>query len=203
MSVRRVIIFFLLILFLSSVPGYSYRILYAEQFYRLYHRHFTMYPEDCLENIYYLEQALRADFANPLNAVARDIETPQQWERYRYLFSMHVNLKLVELYLMLGSKYDKFHAYFYNAPFRRQNLESLEIAQESYEYALVYWEEALSWAEQAWSVPYFHLEEIQYWEDESTRIYNGDLDYGEIINDHLDRLESVRRAFEEMDEDTY
>ena len=36
---------------------------------------------------------------------------------------------------------------------------------------------------------YYNLEEIQYWEDERTRIWSGDLDYADIINGHLDRLQ--------------
>jgi len=179
----------------------AYRALYAEQYYRLYHLHFYQYPDDTMENIFYLEQALQADFANPLYALAR-IDTPDQWSQYRTLFRMHVNLKLVELYLTLGVKYDKQVAYFYNAPWREQNLESLELAEQAYRVAVGYWEEARNWA---FRLPrlYFNLEEIQHWEDERARILGGDLDYGRIIDSHLQRLQRVRREFESMDQDTY
>jgi hypothetical protein len=33
---------------------------------------------------------------------------------------MHVNLKMIEQYLLLGSKWDKRVAYFYNAPGRNR-----------------------------------------------------------------------------------
>ena len=98
-----------------------------------------------MENIHYLEQALKADFANPLYALAR-IADRQEWAQYRTLFKMHANLKLIELYLTLGSKYDKMVAYFYNAPWKRQNLESLEQAESAYRLALGYWGESLRWA---------------------------------------------------------
>ena len=187
---------------LAAVPRLSaYRILYAEQYYRLYHLHFYQYPDDTMENIYYLEQALKADFANPLYALAR-IENREQWAQYRTLFKMHVNLKLVELYLTLGGKYDKQVAYFYNAPWRDQNLESLKLAEQTYRVAVGYWEEARGWA---FRLPRlrFNLEEIQAWEDQRFRILTGDLDYGRIIAAHLGRLERVRREFEGMDENTY
>jgi len=190
------------VLALGSAPEASaYRILYAEQYYRLYHLHFYQYPDDSMENIYYLERALQADFANPLYALAR-VDTPDQWAQYRSLFKMHVNLKLVELYLTLGSKYDKQAAYFYNAPWRNQNLESLELAEQVYRLAVGYWEQARSWA---FRLPrlYFNLEEIQAWEDQRARILSGDLDYGRIIDAHLRRLQRVRREFESMDENTY
>ena len=192
----------LILLFLLCTTGlFAYKVLYAEQFYRLYHLHFYQYPDDTMENIYYLEQALKSDFANPLYALAR-IENEEQWAQYRTLFRMHVNLKLVDLYLTLGSKYDKMTAFFYNAPWREQNLESLDLAEQAYRVALRYWQEARS---QAARLPwlYHNLEEIQNWEDERTRIWNGDLDYGEIIGTHLQRLQRVRQQFLNMDQNTY
>ncbi len=192
------------LLLLAVVPARkaeAFRILYAEQYYRLYHLHFYQYPDDSMENIFYLEQALKADFANPLYALAR-IEDKQQWAQYRLLFKMHVNLKLVELYLTLGSKYDKMAAYFYNAPWKEQNLDSLDKAEQSYRVALGYWQEALGWAVRTRHLG-FNLEGIQRWEDEWKRIFTGDLDYQEIITGHLSRLERVRRTFQAMDQNTY
>lgn len=180
---------------------FAYRVLYAEQYYRLYHLHFYQYPDDTMENIYYLEQALKADFANPLYALAR-IETKQEWAQYRTLFKMHVNLKLVDLFLTLGSKYDKMAVYFYNAPWKEENLKSLELAVQAYRVALRYWNEARDRAAQLpWL--YFNLEEIQNWEDERTRIWEGELDYADIIAGQLTRMERVRRQFLNMDENTY
>ena len=179
----------------------SYKILYAEQFYRLYHAHFYQYPEDYLENIYWLEQSLRSDFANPLNALAK-IDNKTEWRRYMNLFRMHVSLKLTELYLGLGSKYDKMDAYFYNYPWQRENLESINIAEESYKFARIYWDEAVKWqekVEKSWIV----LEEIQKWEDEAFRIEDKTLDYDDIIDSHLKRLQAVREKFRQMDENTY
>lgn len=198
---KKQIFLLVVVLVLFSVPLYAYKILYAEQFYRLYHRHFYQYPEDYLENIYYLEQALRSDFANPLNALAV-IKNRDDWARYRDLFRMHVSLKLTELYIGLGSKYDRMNAYFYNYPWKRENLESLKIARQSYEYAKVYWQETLKWNSRI-SHSWECLEEIQNWEDESYRIREKHLDYDAIIDRHLKRIDRVTGEFEEMDESTY
>ena len=194
-------IFSVFILLLLLSPVYSYRILYAEQYYKLYHLHFYQYPDDCMENIYYLEQALKADFCNPLYALAK-IGNKREWERYKYLFKMHMYLKLIQLYLTLGSGYDKQIAYFYNAPWKKQNLESLEIAEQVYKTALGYWDEAKKWSKKVKRI-FVHLEEIQYWEDEHYRIETGELDYNDIIQSHLVRLYKVRQHFENMDENTY
>lgn len=197
---KRFFLLFILSLCTAS-PAWAYKILYAEQYYRLFHKQLYQYPEDLTEAIYYLEQALAADFANPLNALAV-IETKEEWARYRQLFRLHVNLKLTETYLRLGSKYDKMNAYFFNKPWREENLKSLDKAERIYTMAFYYWEQALREAE---SIPpsYINLEEIQFWEDELTRIRVNDLDYREIIEAQLSRLRAVREAFLAMDETTY
>lgn len=198
-----VLITTLLVLFAGSVrPVAAYRLLYREQLYELYHRHFTSSPERIAENVYWLEQALRSDFANPLNALA-EVSTDREWEWYRGLFTMHINLELVDLYLRWGAQYMKFEAYFYNAPWQRQNLESLDRAEQFFRYAQRYWEAAQRWSQEIAGIRFVHLEEIQYWEDEHHRIRTGELDYARIIDRHLDRVAEVRAAFAAMDETTY
>jgi hypothetical protein len=194
----------LLLILLCLLPAYgslAYPVLYAEQFYRLYHEQLHMSSDEIMENIVWLERALAADFGNPLYALAR-IENERQWERYRNLFRLHVNLKILEMHLRLGSRYDKRVAYFYNAPWKEQNLESLRTAEALYETARYYWNEALRWARR---VPPFgpHLEDVQAWEDEASRMRTGELDYAEIIDEQVARLRRVRATFEAMDENTY
>ena len=183
-------------------PAYGYKLIYKEQLYELYHVQFYQYPERIAENVKWLEMALDADFANPLYALA-EIEDKRDWDRYRRLFMMHVNLKLVELHLRWAGKYNKRTAYFYNAPWKDDNLESLKRAESLFNVALGYWEEALRWSERAWELRMVHLEEIQAWADENHRIETGELNYEAIIGRHLERLENVRAAFEAMDENTY
>ena len=199
---RAVLIGFIALLVVPLLPVSAYRLTYREQLYELYHRHFDTYPERIAENVYWLEQALRSDFANPLNALA-EVSTPREWEWYRNLFTMHINLKLVDLYLQWGAEYMKFTAFFYNAPWQRQNLDSLERAERYFQYATVYWDAAQRWSQAAAPIRFVHLEEIQAWEDEHHRIRSGDLDYGRIIERHLDRVAEVRAAFQAMDADTY
>jgi hypothetical protein len=182
----------------------AYFVQYKEQYYRLYHLHYIQYPDDTMENIYWLEQALKADFANPLYALAL-IENETQWEKYRYLFTMHVYLKLIEQYLYLGNKWNKRNAYFYNAPWKEQNLESLDTAETCYRTALFYWKDALEWAAKSRESRFrwINLQRVQYWEDEALRLEEGDLDYEAIIGRELALLQQVRETFQAMDEDTY
>jgi hypothetical protein len=192
------------VMFFTAVNLPAWKVQYAEQFYELYHQSFYRYPEDGAENIWYLSMALRSPFANPLNALA-EIENETEWEKYRNLFVMHMYLRIVDEYLSMAAKYDKFNARFYNYPWKSVNIDSLRTAEGYYELALESWELARSYSEAA-REPRFrwiHLEEIQYWEDEAFRIETGDLDYRDIIDAHLSRLGRVRSEFESMDYDTY
>lgn len=183
-------------------PAGAYQVYYKEQYWRLFHTHYIQYPEDSIENIYWLEQAKKANFCNPLYALGK-IENERQWERYRYLFEMHLSLKLIEQHLRLGSKFDKRVAYFYNAPWKKENLESLKVAEQAYRAALAYWPEAKELALKAMKLRFVPLGDLQAWIDEAYRIETGDLDYADIIADELKRLEKVRADFEAMDEKGY
>ena len=188
----KILVLFLLGLFFSSFSASAYVCKYKEDFFKLYHIHYQQYPDDCLENIYWLEKAVKADFANPYYAMAH-VETENQWEKYRYLFQMHINLKLIEQHLRLGRIYDKKAAYFYDAPWKDEYLRNLEKAQSFYKAGYSYWEEAKLWAEKA-NVSHFaflNLSDIQNWEDEKERVTNGSLDYKKILDRELTRLEKV------------
>ena len=183
-----------------AIPANSYIVTYKEQFYRLFHVHHIQYPDDSMENIYWLEHALRAPFANPLFALAK-IENEIQWEKYRYLFMMHINLKMIEQYLFLGNKWNKRNAYFFNAPWRDENLKSLETAETCYRAALYYWDEAVSWSQKANErrLRWIDLPRVQFWQDEAFRIEKGTLNYGRTIERELELLQKVRERFEAME----
>jgi hypothetical protein len=199
---RRRLYIALFFLICSVFGAAAYPVYYKEQYFKLFHTHYIEYPDDAIENIYWLEQAKKADFCNPLYALAK-IDDKQHWERYRYLLDMHLDLKLIEQHLALGSKFDKRVAYFYNAPWKDQNLESLKTAESAYEAALAYWAEAKELAKKAMALRWVFLDDAELWTDEAYRIDQGDLDYAAIIAKQLARLRKVRSDFEKMDASTY
>jgi hypothetical protein len=201
---RRALLILALFCGLIPPPLNAYIVRYKEQYYRLFHLHYAQDPDDTMENIHWLEKALEADFANPLYALAL-IENKTQWEKYRYLFMMHLNLKLIEQYLFLGNRWNKRNAYFYNAPWKEQNLESLETAEACFRTALFYWQDAQAWAAKAQDprFRFINLQKAQYWEDEAFRIGEQKLNYAKIINRELEFLQKVRETFQTMDEHTY
>ena len=199
-------ILFPLFLFIATdvQPAQAYMVKYKEDWYRLYHVHYQQYPDDCIENIYWLEKATQADFCNPLYANAK-INTEKEWEKYRYLFQMHINLKLIEQHLRLGRIYDKKVAYFYDAPWKDEYLRNLEKALSCYNAALLYWKETLLWAEKANAneFDFLFLPACQNWEDERERIKQGSLDYEAMLKREIARVENVRDTFIAMDSKTY
>ena len=199
--IRKGLPVLLILLFCVTMPLSSYRLRYAEDFYELFYERFLMYPEHIKQNISFLELALESDFRNPLYALAK-IEKREEYPRYIYLFKMHVNLLIVREYRKLALKYNKLDAYFYNYPWKEENMKSLVIAEEILKIAFYYWKEAVKWSDLANSEKYFFTD-LQNWEDENFRVQNGDLDYDFILNRDLNKLYEVRKAFENMTKTTY
>lgn len=193
-----------LLFLLISTGIFSHDIKYLEGFYNLYVENFYQYPKDVNRNIYYLKSALSVPFSNPLYALA-EIKTEEQWEKYRYLMYTHINLKIVDSYLQLAKGLDKQEALFYNAPWKEYNIKSLNEAEWYYLEAKKYWVDALEWSSLVADEKFMflYIEDIIHFEDESTMIQSGELDYNKIIDKHLKRLNEVRTKFEEMDATTY
>lgn len=202
MKKKILIIFnFLVLFFIPLQNADAYMVKYKEDWYKLFHVHYQQYPDDCMENIYWLEKAVEADFCNPLYADAK-ITTEKEWEKYRYLFQMHINLKLIEQHLRLGRVYDKKCIYFYDAPWKEEYLSNMEKALSCYKSGLYYWKEAKIWYEKA-NAPTFrflYIEDLQFWEDERERIFTGELNYEKIINREVERLEKNISELKAMDE---
>jgi hypothetical protein len=205
-KIRSLFAVLLVLLFLFGVPLSPPRLeaylgMYKEQFYKLFHVHYNQYPDDTTENIYWLERALRANFANPLYALAL-VENEEQYEKYQYLFTMHLNLKLSEQYLFLANKWNKRHAYFYNAPWKEENLKGLDIAEACFRTALFYWKDAQEYAQRARErrFRFMRLPRAEFWEDEAYRIVDEKtLDYGKTIERELEMLRKVREKFQAME----
>lgn len=199
---RGVAILLLAIIFVCNASAYVCK--YKEDYYKLYHIHYAQTSDDCIENIYWLEKAVEAPFANPLYAMAK-IEDEEHWEKYRYLFMMHLNLKLLEQHLRLGRIYDKETAYFYDAPWKDEYLRNLEKAKTFYEAGYYYWQEAQLWAEKASTTNFNFLwiTDLQNWEDERYRIVTGELDYKKTLDRELTRVNKVIDTYVAMDSKNY
>ena len=203
-KIKHLICFFSIICLFSTLPAFAAVCHYKEDYYRLYHIHYAQTPDDCIENIWYLEQAVKADFANPYYAMAK-IENENQWEKYRYLFMMHINLKLVEQHLRIARKFDKKVVYFYDAPWKDEYLRNLKTAYNYYNAGYYYWNEAKLWAEKAGisKFNFLYITDLQNWEDERERIATGELDYEKMLNRETTRVKKLIDELVAIDEKTY
>ncbi|MCR4743276.1 MAG: hypothetical protein K5866_10465 [Treponema sp.] len=199
-SFVKIILSLVLLIFpLSNLNAYMVK--YKEDWYKLYHIHYQQYPDDCIENIYWLEKAAQADFCNP-QFLDFKVTSEKEWEKYRYLFQMHINLKLIEQHLRLGRTYDKKEIYFYDAPFKEQYLSNLEKCLTCYQAGLYYWQEAKIWSEKANEAKFnfLFITDKQNWEDERERIKNGQLNYEKMLEREISRVENNIKKLKEMDE---
>ena len=64
-------LFLAVVLSLMGQVVWPYAVLYKEEYYRLYHVHAMQFPDDVIENIYWLEKASRAPFCNPRYALSK------------------------------------------------------------------------------------------------------------------------------------
>lgn len=201
-NIVKVLLLFIVFSFIPVTAPDAYMVKYKEDYYKLYHVHYQQYPDDCMENIYWLEKAVKADFANPLYAKAK-ITNEEEYEKYRYLFMMHLNLKLIEQHLRLGRIYDKKAFYFYDCPWKDEYRSNLEKTKACYEAGYYYWKEACLWAEKAniGKFKFLFIQELQNWEDERERIGNGELNYKLTLDRELKRVNRIISEIDKIDDE--
>ena len=197
---KKILLAVLLIMLLLPTQVQARKLYYAEEFYlyalNLYHTN-----PNLERNIRFMQWALRAPFDNQVRSLAL-IENEQDFRRYKALFRMHVNLLIIDSYLKLATRFDKQHVYYFNLWYAEELRESFTFARYFYQISLNYWDEAKKHAASAEGIP--GRIDIDYWEDEQYLIQTGELDYGAIIEEHLqkleDRLETVENYLEQFEE---
>ncbi len=162
---------------------------YLEDYYLLYGLK-AYYNEVTLrQNIEKLKTALTCKFRHPSEALVK-IESDDEFSRYRNLMFMHINMLIMRSYLSIAARYDKQSIKFYNEPWAKEITESLDIAASLYKEALPYWEEAVKYAEAAGE--YKISTDLGFIENERYRIVRGDLDFGKIIENYLEKIDDKK-----------
>jgi hypothetical protein len=162
---------------------------YVEDYYLLYGLK-QYYNENTLrKNIDMLKTALNSKFRHPSEALIK-IETEEEYQKYRRLMFMHINLLIMRSYMRIASRYDKQKIYFYNAEFSKEINESLNSADKLYNEAIPYWEKAKDYAEKASDIKL--TTDLGFIETERYTIVRGDLDFGNIIDKHLESTKEKR-----------
>jgi hypothetical protein len=175
---------------LAPAPAAARRLYYAEEFYlyvmNLYHTN-----PNLERNIRFMQWALEAPFDNPVRSLAL-IKTQNDFERYKLLFKLHVNMLIIDSTLQLARRFDKEHVYFFNLWWAKSLKESFSFARYNYEVSLNYWDEVLKLAEALDRTP--GRLNLEAWEDEYEAVRSGDFDYAKIVRRHLAKLDERAAA---------
>ena len=170
---------------LAPTPGAARRLYYAEEFYlyvmNLYHTN-----PNLERNVRFMQWALDAPFDNPVRSLAL-IRTENDFERYKLLFKLHVNMLIIDSTLQLARRFDKEHVYFFNLWWAQSLKESFTFARYNYETSLNYWDEVLKYAVALDKLP--GRLNLEAWEDEYESIRSGEFDYAKIVAKHLAKLD--------------
>ncbi|HOP63618.1 MAG TPA: hypothetical protein PK358_01670 [Spirochaetota bacterium] len=166
---------------------------YLEDYYLLFGMKLYYNESSLRKNIEMLKTSLNCKFRHPSQALVA-VDTEDEYLKYRKLMFMHINIMIMRNYLKIGSKYDKIRVKFYDAPFAKENIESIDIAIKLYRDALPYWMEAKKHAEAASRIKI--TTRMSNIETERFRIVRGELDFRKIINNHIASSERKKRQLE-------
>ncbi|WP_024655040.1 hypothetical protein [Borrelia hispanica] len=194
--------FFVLYLIILSIlliinVNASSKFFYAEQWYVIFNENMKKKPDNYKRNIFFLQNALKYPFGNP-NYSLSQIKTKEAWNKYKLLFKMHVNLLLVKQHLYLGNLFDTRNVYFYKTTKKDGILKNLNQAIIFYKMAASYYKKALTYHKQLEKYKFIKIQGngITNWEDEYYRIEIKELNYYDIINRELTRIEKTKEFFQ-------
>lgn len=159
---------------------------YLEDYYLLFGMKLYYNENSLRKNIEMLKTGLNCKFRHPSKALV-NVETENEYLKYRKLMFMHINIMIMRNYLKIGSRYDKRNIKFYDAEFAKDINDSLDIAKKMYEEAIPYWNEAKRLAEESSRIKI--TTKLSNIESERFRIITGDLDFNKIINTHMARVD--------------
>ncbi|EEH01141.1 hypothetical protein QIA19_04535 [Borreliella finlandensis] len=176
----------------------SSKFYYAEQWYVIFNSQMKKNPENYKKNIFFLQKALKYPFGNPKYSLTK-IETKEQWGKYKLLFKMHVNLLLVRQNLYLGDLFDTRNLHFFKTPEKDGIISNLEKSKKLYKLAINYYSEALKYHKKLENYKSVKLENdgITNWEDEYHKISLKELNYYDIIEKELLRIDETKAFFKQ------
>ncbi|MCP4133395.1 MAG: hypothetical protein GY754_20675 [bacterium] len=158
---------------------------FLEDYYELYGMK-QHYNENSLRaNIARMKTALSRKFRHPSMALVR-VDSDKEYLKYRNLMFMHINLLIMRNYLKIGSRYDMKRLHFYSRNYAEDISKSLVIAEKHYKEAMPYWKKAKRYAQKASRIKI--TTDMGYIESERFSIINKDLNYENIIKNHIRKV---------------
>ncbi len=112
----------------------------------------------------------------------------------------HINYLMTKNSVFLGARFDKHEPRFYNKPFKKEILESLEWARYYYETAINYWDIVIEYKEITEEYKDVDVD-IKFVNDLLYKIEVGDVDYYRVVNRKLDQIKEKIKFYENMSDD--
>lgn len=162
---------------------------YLEDYYELYGMKLYYNENTLRKNIARLKTALTCKFRHPSMALVR-ITSEEEYQKYRNLMFMHLNILIMRNHLKIAARYDKRKIYFFNMDFAKEIAESLDIAKRYYQESLPYWKKAQRYARKAHEIKI--TTDLGFIESERYSIVHGELDYGKIINGYVKNIDGKK-----------
>jgi hypothetical protein len=161
---------------------------YAEDYYKLYSQPDYYTEGDIDLNILFMQGALKQPFRPAYKALVPCL-TERQHEKYKDLLRMHMNIRIMQDYLLLGRQYDMTELYYYQKPVTEDLIKSLTIAEGYYLKAASTWSEVRRWAAESYIIKEVRVD-LDSLEDEAVLIIGREVDwqYDRIIAKHLARV---------------
>ena len=170
---------------------------YKEEFYRLYYLPQYSSQTDYNRNIYWLQMAMKIQFAPPIQALTI-CKTKKQYEKYRLLLKMHLNYLMAKNHVYIAARYDKHEPVWFNQPYKEDILKSLDIAEYHYQCAENYWNEMLKYKEAAEIIKKTRIE-LDFLEDMIHKVNVEDVNYKRVVDRKLNKLKKTRLFFNSME----
>ena len=189
---KIIFIFFLLV----SV-GFSRKLAYVEEFYRLYYLPLSYNEDDLHRNVFWLQIALKAPFSPPIQALWI-AKTKKQYEKYCVLMKMHIHYLMVKNLVYMAARFDKHQLAFHDKPFKKEILESLAVARYYYQFGLVYWGQVIEFQKESREVGLKIRVDLDFLNDLAFRVRTRELDYKRIITRKILELEKKITFYEDL-----
>ncbi len=168
---------------------------YVEDFYELYGKKLYYNENTLRKNIERLKTALMCRFRHPSQSLVKT-HSKEEYLKYRRLLSMHINLLIMRNHMRIASRYDMNNIYFHSGSFAEEILESFKTAEKIYREAIPYWNQARDLAEKASEIKI--STDLSQMESERYSIIRKELDYGQIISKHIDKLVEKKAKLTEL-----
>lgn len=165
----------------------------VEDYYRLYYLTQTPKNQDHLGNLYWMQRALQAPFATPIEALVVP-ENEAQYRRYRTLVRLHLHYLMAETCVALGARFDKHEPRFFNRPWSDDIVKSLDVAKFYYDLAQRYWNDLLEDRKKL-DADGGPRTELTFAEEIPGRIDEGQLDLTRVLDRQRAKLEKTREFF--------